>query len=313
MHIFKHNKLKRALITFPKVAGTTVQTLLTPNFELRPDIQQHKNLVGWKTEQITSLPDLFFDLRKAKALIPDDYTVTILYRNPIERYISGMKTMLKDEGVSLVRYYDTPDDDFWSKKKPEWYENYISQLLITAGMDYDYNNVHTMRVMLYVFILGAEFTNVEFVDVNDLDRWLRRTHDLPDTFEIPRENSIHNSFSAKLNKVLRKQFQEDVGGLGHYISMDMMMYEHLQQNRSVKTTFLWDLGLVGAIFDEVFPKDINLFTNVYPLPRWYIGAMMQWLEHSSCVPLKVKESINTHIMQISNRYVAVAENGEQDV
>lgn len=311
MHIFKHNKQRRALITFPKVAGSTIQTLLTPQFELRPDIKQHKNLVGWKTVQLSGSPDTFFDLRKIKHSIPEDFTVTILYRNPIERYISGMKTMLMDEGPGLIRYYDNPDNDFWSQKKPEWYEAYLKQLTEIAGLNYDYDNVHTMRIMLYIFIVGLEFPNVEFVHVNEFDSWLKRTHDLPDTYDIIRENNHHNVLSAKLNKVLSKQFEDDDAGIGFYISLDMRMYEHLQMHGSVTPTFLRDLGLIGDIFQEVYPVDRNLFTNPYPQSRWYIAAMMEWMEHGTCVPDSVREQINTHIIQVIGRYISVTKNGDK--
>ena len=311
MHIFKHNKQRRALITFPKVAGSTIQTLLTPQFELRSDIKQHKNLVGWKTVQLSRSPDDFFDLRKTKHSIPEDYTVTILYRNPIERYISGMKTLLMDEGVGLIRYYDNPDDDFWSKKKSEWYQGYLRQLTNIAGLNYDYDNVHTMRIMLYIFIVGLEFPNVEFVHVNEFDAWLRRTHDLPDTYDIIRENNHHNTLSAKLNKVLSKQFEEDDAGIGFYISLDMRMYEYLQLHRSVTPTFLRDLDLISDIFQEVYPVDRNLFTYPYPQSRWYIAAMMEWMEHGTCVPESVREQINTHIIQVIGRYISVTKNGDK--
>ena len=121
MHIFSNKKLKRTLITFPKVAGTTVQNLLTPNFELHAHIRQHNNLVGWKTIRLTPDVDTFFDLRFVKNNIPNDHTVTVMYRNPIDRYISGVSTLLKDEGTSIIRYEDTPDNDFWEQKPIAWY------------------------------------------------------------------------------------------------------------------------------------------------------------------------------------------------
>lgn len=313
MHIFKHKKLKRALITFPKVAGTTVQHLLTPNFELEPHIHQHKNLVGWKTVRLTETPDNFFDLEEAKHNIPEDYTVTVLYRNPIERYISGVKTLLRSGAAGLIRYEDNPDDNFWAQKKTDWYKDYILELFATSGLNYDFDNVHTMRVMLYVFILGVEFNNVEFVEVNEFDSWLRDTHQLPDSYEVPRENKEQGMFSVRINQVLKKEFQEDSSGIGNYIKPDMKMYEHLQQYKCVQPTFLNDLKLVHYIFQEAYPAGTNPLTQIYPQPRWYMHAMMEWLEHSTAVPPKTRDQINTHIIQVIDRYISITKNGDLNV
>jgi len=313
MHIFSNKKLKRTLITFPKVAGTTVQNLLTPNFELHAHIRQHNNLVGWKTIRLTPDVDTFFDLRFVKNNIPNDHTVTVMYRNPIDRYISGVSTLLKDEGTSIIRYEDTPDNDFWEQKPIAWYRAYLDQLFRISGLNYDFDNVHTMRIMLYVFILGVELPNVEFVEVNEFSQWVKDAHQLPDTYEVPRENNDQGAFSKKIKKLLTARFQDDPGGYGNYINPDMKMYEYLQQHNQVELTFLRDLGILDDIFQEAYPGGTNPLSRTFPQPRWYMYAIMEWTEHGTCVPDKIRHQINKHIIQVIGRYTSVAKNGELNV
>ena len=314
MHIFKHTGFKRALITFPKVAGTTIQNLFTPNYELHNlGLGQHNNFVGWKTVRLTPDPQTFFDLRFAMQNIPEDYKVTILYKEPIDRSISGVSTMLKEESPGLVRYHETPDESIWADKKISWYHDYIERIFSISGLNYDFDNVHTMRIMLYIFILGAELPNVEFVEISELNDWVKDTHQLPDTFEILKANTEISMFFTKINKVLRKQFADDPGGIGNYIMPDMKMYNYLQQHSSVKPTFLRDLDLITDFFQEAYPAGTNPLTSVYPQSRWYMSTMIEWLEHGTQMPAIVRDQINTHIIEIVGRYVDVTVNGDLDV
>lgn len=322
MHIFINHLLKRAIITHPKVAGTTVSNVLDWAGALKN--QAHPNINGWK--QIASdSQENYLNLRTVKQLIPNDYKTTLLYRDPIKRYISGFNFLLLEDLDLVGLDRTTPEHrlEYWGKKNQEWYNNYVYQILKMSGWMYGLNNNHTERVLLVIWILFWELPNSELLYIDNLDDWIRSVHDLPPHFEIPRHNAAINNFdmadkSDQSIKLIQQKFQTTLeiliqqgDGLRDYLHLDRRLFKqlrhlevgHVQKISNIAVT----VEIIEQVFNECYPIHDHILHGSTNAEKNYLRALAEWAKNGTDISSESKQLINNKITQIVTRYNHVAE------
>ena len=317
MHIFINHQLKRALITHPKVAGTTISNLL--DWKSAVKFQTHENIVGWK--QIASdAHENYLNLKVIRERIPSEYTTTLLYRDPVKRYISGFNYLII-ENLDLLAWESTSGEqrkEFWNKKDKEWYKNFVYQIFKLSGWLYGLNNNHTQRVMLVIWILYWELANTELLYIDNLDNWIRSVHNLPPDFEVPKHNSVDDGYGKntrdpillsvmdKFKSVLETHIHTTQDALRDYLELDRKLFKqlrHIEKQQSLKpNNVAISCMVIDSVFNECYSPHDNIMSGHSVSEKEYLHALLEWVKQGNNISDESRELINNKIADIVTRY-----------
>jgi len=321
MHIFINHQLRRALITHPKVAGTTISNLLDWKSSIKT--QAHENIVGWK-QIVSDSHENYLDLSATRKLIPAEYTTTLLYRDPVKRYISGFNYLII-ENLDLLAWESTNGEqraEFWKKKDSEWYRNFVFQIFKLSGWLFGLNNNHTQRVMLVIWILYWELANTELLYIDNLDNWIRSVHNLPPDFKIPKHNSVDDGYGRhtkdptllsvmdKFKYVLETHINRNSDGLRDYLDLDRKLFKqlrHLEKEQVNKASNIAVSGvIIESVFNECYSPHDNIMSGHSVSEKEYLHALLEWVRNGNSMSNESRELINNKIRNIVTRYRLVA-------
>ena len=327
MHIFINHELRRVLITFPKVAGSSIEGNLL--WKPTRNIQPHPNITGWKQLQGDDF-ETYFNLNTIKAKIPKGYQCTLMYRDPLERYISGFNFLFLDvtQMDMITMSQDSADDSVtailekWNKFDDEWYARWINRLFEYSNYNPGFNDNHTTNIMLVVWILWWEL-NAQLLYIDDLDAWIKTIHNLPKDFVLDRENvsadGYHHKSRRDIVKLASGKFSTALKEhplLGDYLKIDRYLFDYLH-NRQTKAKADFEkmsLRIADDLFSSGFPGGSDMFTDHKTMHSKYMKAMVTWATHGSTMSDDIKKRINTHISIIMKRYTHLTlSTGDTDV
>ena len=321
MHIFLNHQLRRALITHPKVAGTTLSNVL--DWKSSSKTQLHENILGWK-QIVSDAPENYLDLPTTRRLIPAEYTTTLLYRDPVKRYISGFNYLII-ENLDLLAWESTSGEqrrEFWSKKDTEWYKNFVYQIFKLSGWLYGLNNNHTQRMMLVMWILYWELPNTELLYIDNLNDWIRSVHNLPADFVVPKDNSVDDAYGkntkdptllsvmSQFQTVLETHINSPGDGLRDYLDLDRKLFKqlrHIEKEQAIKTNNVAvSCMIIESVFSESYSQHDNILSGHSVSEKEYLHALLEWVKHGNNISNESRELINNKITEIVTRYRRVA-------
>lgn len=327
MHIYINHELKRALISFPKVAGTSIENILL--WRMSRVQQAHPNINGWKLLQSDNQLH-YFNLGQVKAIIPSEYQTTVMYRDPMERYISGFNFLFLDHTqMDMLNISDDgvdPTDDSlcakWAKYNDEWYFNWAENIFLHSNYNPGLNDNHTMNIMMIVWILWWEL-DAQLLYINDLNDWIKAVHDIPNDFVLQKSNvseygyskgnrkNVVNLVSAKFRDALKK-----VGVVEDYLRVDKFLFEriHNKQTKIASDHEQISFWLVNQLFSDSYPINRDMLSGFMTMHSAYLSVLTTWANEGSTMSNATKEQINTHIIQLTQRYKQLTlSTGDTDV
>jgi hypothetical protein len=337
MQIFINHTLKKALISYPKVAGSTLSTYLTWS---EPHWQLHPNIKGWKRVATPVLPE-HIDFKNYRNIIPVDYEVFILYRNPLLRYISGFVYVIQEEDDLLFWDMMSSADKqkYFADKPVSWYEEYVEKILKISYGSASLNNIHTTRYMLAVWLLAIEL-KAKFLYIDDLDGWILNVHNIREPLEIPKINSnvfgyttrveeiesrtmvaktVGEKFSVALHNISKytpDKHRDDLEfscRISEYLKNDIYLFNLIKPSHGIISEDLKISSVthtIESMFGEISADryssvtDDLCNTNSY-FHSDYIRLVMNWYYNGSNVPDVIKQLINTSLEEIRQRRLSI--------
>ena len=314
MHIYLNHTLKKALLCYPKTAGSTIDNVLTWERSFKP--QLHPNIVGWELVSYSGMPEQM-DIRDYRKSIPRDYDVYMIYRDPWKRYVSGFCYMVIEE-FDLFQVELLPGDvkmQYFANKPIEWYCDYIDSIFKMSNRHCSFNDIHTTRFMLAVWILSREL-NATLVTMNDVDALINDIHGISPHIEIPhwntleggygREGSANELIASNIVTALNKIHEQKILGINFanadyaascydYNVIDNGLFQKFQNSKINQIEYAEKVSnwVVNALMFQV--GDPTCTEQMFSEGYWYadyLHLLENWVRHGEVVSDDLRSQIN---------------------
>ena len=184
-----------------------------------------------------------------------NYTAYILFRDPHDRYISGLLEdismfMLPDQSglkynrqvislnndAQIVSHKQISDDRaavLLVEKNKNYFEHMIIQLFKYNGNDYSLaNSYHVANWLWEAFAIHSLVDTTFWIDLPNLDSFFKKNFDL----ELPRMNVKSTKDKSTLKLALQTSFHND--NVNDYLTSEYTMYSIIMKNRNEDYTLI---------------------------------------------------------------------------
>lgn len=262
MEIFINHVKRAIIVTYPKVATSTIRQICNP------PLGNISEFYGWKlVHKAIPLNEIYFDNYIDE--FNNDYKIYLLYRDPVEKYISGFSYVIYENLVKLNKnlFYKNCEENikYYKNISNDWYIRNIKNMLsMNYGM-MGLNDIHLDKFLICQLALKVKFKErATLVNLNNINDIFNELYNKTNA-SIDDINSVQDGFGQTsdenellLNKIILSRFKENLENILNtdelykdifceYIKIEKLIYEAFEN----KDTDL----------EEFFIKCVNLYLN----------------------------------------------------